>query len=1170
MAYQQAGYLPVLGLQPGYSSMTPYQPTQSTSQALAPFATSHNQHVRPYQNVPRTSDTFAFSHQNEINMVVNLVYNSIEDHSGWEHVYAPLNAVRDMHQVVTIISADDFMLERTAENTAPRHLDLREEQYSVSMDHWQLGFGMNGEQLRSDKGQLEFSIKNSSFISAATRTLKLSVKGAVIAAQNYWGQQYHMSQRYNSIVDADAQNLAMFGALTKSPKGLHMIWSMLPGMLATGPRRPNINMAVVPHKLALQHQWRHEGSTEAFRVGDAVALRNRTANSDDLLQDVLPIPVYIDKEYAPVNAQLDDDRYPIDAFRRTAHLSAYSILEHCDSGPIDPMSGRPTPTVRCVTMPENNFTEYSMRDALLNCARFGEDGTITDFTQNLIDKENDVTKMFQNPAYDRAVFDPWVYEPKLMAGREGDVNLKVCEFFGEVHTMHRPEEFDVAQGKKFKATLNLTEVEQGAIHNLLEVSDYLFEVTANSDAQSLIDESYKAVAKDSADVPLRDAEWGGPYLARKVDQIPYGFGDIFALMSLLKNLDKAIRDEVEITFPLLKSLEYHVIRRAMYKIWAHVKACFPTLAVGNTVTDFRKAATDDQNQMISVMRGLFERVKHPVWRDPKANAAVVVDDTTTFDAIVAAIKKLNGAYGTEVDRDESYPQTAAQLYDSADENALGKFALPFLKKAKTIVGMAMILNHLYRSIRAGKIPKVAEMDAVVTSADAFAASRIGKDVAPAGLEGVNTLLTVHKYAFESDGSMKRPLEDPSKPEDGLVAALYYATDARTGTMPLLGTKDGDSIHAQGRFGSTQSRKVNYKARAPDFGPFGSIDPKAVNEMRQFSSNPDQFIDARRANDIGGMFINALDLVGGGTDSLWLTERQFMSRRALYIGRSLKSDPIARLGAFCFIMSKVTRDACLALLDNGLNVPMNFILAWPFIRVDTLAMMFAEGGLQTARCNYQLTDVTNPEDGIHKMHDWNLTTWIGSANTNPVNQIIIPDVACAGYRSGLNSKFVQPDAKINDETGFRLSDSKYDGCIVMDVPVTFDRKSAISERHNPLPLTGRHDPTRYIGIYSRQEEIFNPSEPHFASWPAYNAWFGFDKINAGAEYSNESYLDLRKNMFVAAAMYLRRTQTWNGITFNLDRGCKGTGHLDDIDPEKQNFRAYLDGTIEFKDSYARFA
>jgi hypothetical protein len=306
----------------------------------------------------------------------------------------------------------------------------------------------------------------------------------------------------------------------------------------------------------------------------------------------------------------------------------------------------------------------------------------------------------------------------------------------------------------------------------------------------------------------------------------------------------------------------------------------------------------------------------------------------------------------------------------------------------------------------------------------------------------------------------------------------------------------------------------------------------------------------------------------GSQHPWLVESPYMSRRTAYVGKVLNGDPIARLGAFCFLASKVTRDACLALLDHGLFVPMNFILAWPFIQVDTLAMMFAEGGSQTARCNYMLTDVTMPEDGIHKKQDWNLTTWLGANNINPCNQIIVPDVACAGYKNGLGSKLIR-HLEINSDSGMRLSDPIFDGCIPMDVPVTFDRKSALLEHHNPLPLFGKHDPEVYAGIFPRNKDIFNPEKPHFASWPAYNAHFGFDRINEGAKYDASSYLALRLNTYIPGTMYLRRTQTWTGETYDLVRGCKGTGHLDHVDPDKENFRGFLDGLIEFKDTYASY-
>ena len=37
-------------------------------------------------------------------------------------------------------------------------------------------------------------------------------------------------------------------------------------------------------------------------------------------------------------------------------------------------------------MPADNWTRVSMRDCIENCPRFGEDGSITDFTQDLLEQ----------------------------------------------------------------------------------------------------------------------------------------------------------------------------------------------------------------------------------------------------------------------------------------------------------------------------------------------------------------------------------------------------------------------------------------------------------------------------------------------------------------------------------------------------------------------------------------------------------------------------------------------------------------------------------------------------------------------------------------------------------------------------------------------------------------
>jgi hypothetical protein len=1235
MSMAPQGYLQGMDRQLGFASTSPSYPTPSTSRALAQFATARNMEVMPYQGVPRTQDTFAFSHQNEINVIVSMTLDSIETTDGWEFAYAPATAATALHEEIVVIVADDFMLERSAENTPARHIDLREERYSVSMEHFSLGFGMNREQLISDKGMEELRIKTQSFIAATIRTMKMAVKGAVIASPNYWGVQYQQQQRYNSIGEFDAQSIAMFGALTRTHKGLQMIYAMVRGMLATGARRPNLNMAVGPYALALQAQYRHGGPTEAHRVGADAAQRALSQTPQDYLEGLLPgIRYYTDKEQAPVNANLDEHKYPVDPFRRTKHLGAFSVLQHDDAGPIDPACGKPVPTVRCVTADANGWTEYSMRSCLEHCARFSEvEGTITEFTEKLIGQSVDVGHTWKGGkrAMTKEDYDPWVYEPKPMPGGEHEMTgrLRPCKHFGDQNTMHRPEEFDIAQGKKFKCMLNLSDEEDAQIRRLFEVAQYLYEVPTEQ-ATDYVEQTYQRLSKDNRTEPYLDGEWGGPFLdnlrvvperqraplrgprglrgkpgrpgrpgrdfqpapdggseseeeaeggaggsgaggsgdggsgdgvaasgnARpfndrgvRMNFIPYGFGDIFAVLSMLKNADKVTRDVLNAAVPMLEAIDYPKLASTMHKIWDCVKDVYPHITAKNAAAApyFRKTNNNGPDEMISVLRGLFERVKHPVWHRDTVNGLAQGNGLEL---------KNFGIYDVD------------EYLAEAEEKQRG------IKDRIDTIARATVAGEIFRHQAYRHVAQhgVSEGDdrlfaAMYEAAQKFYSSRLS-DIKTAKIVSdtaelnrvVCTMLTVHREAFTLTGELK-----------GQTAKGYFATNAAIGTIPVVGYAN-DGALAQSRYGTSADRAAREEQRrqAQRFAPFD----RAANakgkapELQQFSQDPAQFIDARRANEIGGLFLDFDMVEMKGSQHPWLVESPYMSRRTAYVGKALKGDPIARLGAFCFLASKVTRDACLALLDHGLFVPMNFILAWPFIQVDTLAMMFAEGGLQTARCNYMLTDVTRPEDGNHKKMDWNLTTWLGANNTQPCNQIIVPDVACAGYKNGLGSKLIR-DLAIDSDSGMRLSDPIFDGCIPMDVPVTFDRKSALLEQHNPLPLFGKHDPEVYAGIFPREKDIFNPDKPHFASWPAYNAHFGFDRINEDAKYDSSSYLALRLNTYIPGTMYLRRTQTWTGETYDLVRGCKGTGHLDHIDPDKENFRGFLDGLIEFKDTYASY-
>ena len=1179
MAAHNNGLLGGLNRYPEYSNYQLAQAHPDTVNALAPFVSPRNIQNKPYQAVPRVADTLFFSHQDKISTILEQIFIKVEETDGWEFAFSPRTATTDMVEVVTIRTMDDYVLENTAELTAPRVIDLREEQYSISLEHFQLGLKVYGENFRTPEGTRELADKMKGFANATVITQKLLVKAAIINAPNYWMQQYSMTQRYNNILERTEQERQMFGALTKDPKGLYKIWSLLPEFTKYAPRKPTWNMCVVPPKLALQHQWRHDGTTEAWRVGSEVAQRNKTSATDAMLSSDIPIPVYIDKEFDPVNA---DNRLPIDAFRRRTQLGAYAILEYCDHGPKDPTSGQPTPTVRCVTMPENNYTEFSMRDCINNCARFGSDGSITEFTSKVIEEENEISQVWddEETGYNRALYDPWVYQPVAVGGDTYVPRLKVCELFGEQDTRHRPEEFDVQQGKKFAEKLNLSEEERTQLNLLFDAAQDLYEVPVSdgsggdASTEDIVSTIYTSCSN------AFDEEWGAPWLTSYTDK-PYGFGDIFAVMSLLKHASGTNLTELSNSWSYASTLKYDVLRKTLYKIWKQVKSMFPHLIAknANSVIGFRKAGKKDNNEMISVFRGLFERVKHPVWRAYSSAAEKSVqnvDDVFGDDTIDFLQALMNGAHANLGGRelvnyltDAEFQEKMNDTYNWLVEDIKSVVRTSEARKADKmeLTAAAITMQYLIKKALNGIRVDETEWEHVYSSAYVFAQKRGEKG----GLnnsghsaradtgdgEYRQTGLTVWRDAYSNDGYLTGGQD-------------FVATNARIGDVPLAVERNAQ-VYAQAHL--TRQTDEVFKDRQPKYGVFGQ------GGIQNFGLDPAQFIDARRANEVEGAFLT-VDLVNVGNEKdddgdrvynrVWLVERQYMSRRAIYIGKNLADDPVARLGAFCFIMSRVHRESCIALLDHGLYVPMNFILAWPLIQIDTLAMMFAEGGSQTCKLNYAFTDVTNPEDGVHKIHEWNMTTLLGAGVINPMNVLLIPDAAMAGYVSGLSSKFISKTFQ-GTPRGFRPNDAHNDGCFAMDVPVTFNRKTAVHENHNPLPLFGKHDPERYVGIYSRRGDIFNPDMPHFASWPAYNAHYKFTAINENARYDGRSYRMLKESRYIPGTMFLRRTQTYNPLSgeYHFVGGTKGTGHLDDIDPEKVNFKAMLDGAIEFRDSYASF-
>jgi hypothetical protein len=1225
------------------------EPHGDVQRSLVPFMTGNNMQVAPYMHVPRTADTLAFSQRDKIQQILTMLHLKVEEVDGWWFQFAQRNQVSTFDQLVTIKSTDEAMFDRTAELTAPRKLQFREEQYVISMEHYQLGIDMRNEYFNTAEGAEELSIKMTALVAAAVVTHKLAVDACVIDAPNYWTQHWRMHNKFRNIADHTATQRERFGALTKDPMALHKLYSEIPQITAGSARVPQINMAVVPSEMPQIAHWGHQRNTEVWRAGQQTVDRTMQFGGMPVINDMLPVPVYVDKKFRPINAAGDT---PIEAFRRRATIGSYAILQYDDHGPKNGC-GVAEPAIQFVTMPADDFTTFSMSDALDNCPRFGDDthGSITQFTQSFIDNESSVRNYWDthdgntdNYYNKRALFDAWVYEPKPMAGIPGSntpvPRLRVCELMGEQDTRHRPEEFDVEQGLCSVDKFGLTPDETTQLNLLFEAADSLYDIDTATATNSL-DATYKMLANSNATLSTRtgvanpvpnnnknvmlDPEWGGPVVFgtrtiptagidsgkitdNAVDAVPYGLGDIFAVMSLMKAFAAATNKEAWTMggWPYRDLLKYEQLRHILNKIWAKTKDMFPQMhgTDASHAPEFRRTGDADRDAMIATFRGLLERVKHPLWT--KGNAAINVRTAfgaaSTGDRYVKTglldlggtlLRKMFLAEGTDphlAKLTKAYDELKAEgLADRTGPNSEIDFKPTSLttligsilnagaatgttnvesNRARNATLVNWLLHMLDRYVQGDRSGMLAEKSLTLAKLDglAMAASNFAEQTykkPPTGLETANTVRGAERKWFSGLTISKRAFAGT----DGTIGN-FIATNAFTGAQPIANTAGVGDVAAQGHLRRQTPEEFARRGGTegnPNVGVF-----QEENVTTTFGADPAQFIDARRAGVMGGAFVT-VDMVGAAEgvaeEQAWVVERQYMSRRVTYIQRQLSHNRLARYGAFCFLLSRVNKTAMKALLNNGLKLPMNFIFAAPFIQIETLACMFAEGGANTARLNYGWTDTTKPEDGIHKITDWNVTTHVGAKVINPKNVILFPDVALAGYVGGMERAFFRKTEDFQADMG-GFDPEANQRMFVFDVPVTMSREASMAEHHNPLPLYGRHDPAVYNGIYDQKDRIFNPTEPHFATWPAYNNFWGFERVNTNAQYDESTFRAIRESTFNPGTLYHRATRVFNPAEqkFTLAGGQKGTGHIDDIPVP---MLATLSGKLRFRDEYSTF-
>ena len=1189
--------------QPGYPDMygnLAHTTERNNQGILGGVQPQYDTRIAPYQAQPETAQTWDLSHANAAQQIQSIIHEAIESADGWWFRLAPVLTVSAGLETWESTRTRFTAWDPAAEATAPRLVQIEREQHAVRLERFALGLEVHHDNYLTQKGQEEFNLKMGMIEQGLIVLQKLCVLSATTQSKLYWREQERILQTHYSLADALQSQRSRFGAMSKDPLALNKYIAEMPMMLKGAVTKPEFDMCVVPEGCIAHYLYGTQGSyhTDASKRGDAAVERNLTFGMQ-VLRNVVPgLDVYEDKTFQLSNAETSE----LNGFRRRAILGQYSVLQWDDNGPETFCNEPGQPTIELVTMPRDNWTPITMTECLDKCVRFDSGGSIMNFTQNYIDE---VLALGKPPE------DPWVIEYK---GEERTEHVPV-EFIGEQDLKYRKLDFDLEVGLCGKNNLGLSEDEESVLANLLACADSLYNppvaVTYATAASYVEGRDPTTKARD---------EWGGyaikdgELIKDLSDDTPYGWGDIFMVMSLLSQ-NKSVGPAYE------NLLDYTKCKNLLMKIWATIKETFPDLVTNDPamVPVHRKTNDDDRNAMIATFRGLLERIKHPLYHIKPENArAGPAGDVYT------AINDLNGLgvagsplYGKTVEeRDfvdwaafiDKFPEFADLEGGRAfTDKDVFQNLLPEQNEAKTLTiakGMNLLevlkgtindhekeiedeeegvpaLKRIAAAMFISLFNGIATLIRTARRADDFRYTTVLDEktvkafqasanaylftfgVPSSDYSGGKALLNARGWevtgltfdpsVYKNDDFVKEG-NSPANPK--LVSQALFAQ--ATNNAAAISDDDFAGLRPQARakFGAQEFQNTEAFKTVSSKNPV--FDPK---DDSTYGTERVQYMGATRALEVGGPFLRLLPLKDVDDEAPPIVEREFMSVRQHKIATNFAHDPIARLFAFSFILSRVTKKGMKALLDHNMPVPMNFLLVAPYINIDTEAILFAKGGVETASTGMNLLDINKTFDGAHKIWNVHASVHTGTKIVSPENLLIIEDAKLAGYKYGLEKTFItEPNYATGDKHDRPGND--HGRWYAMDVPTTYTRDAAEEKEHShPINLFGV-DPAMYPYQFATPQTIFGQHKP-FPSYGAYDHFFGFSRTNSDRYFSEVSYRSLRESDANPGACWPTRVRCYNRKTGHFEVASLGHGQLDDIELP---MRPTLDGRVSYKNMH----
>lgn len=370
------------------------------------FGKSKYENFKASENMPVDALTLQKAYEGNNTFITNILHLNFVNGDGWWAGLLPVRRVEGMNQDWAIITYPRQSMEPAPEETTPRLVKFSKEDHSESLTRYSIGAKAYHDFYKTAEGQASIEADMGAMVSGGWIAAKLLVSQAVFNSKMHWQEyQKQYGPSYGSVMDALADEINLYGALSKDEKGIYKLHSYAEEV--TKEANPPFDMIIVGKGSLNFIVFSGSYETESFRRGESVTQQRLTLGSKSVTNLFPGITIYEDEVFALTNVGPDE----INQFTRISMIGRYFMVDGSDFG--QHMKEYPTAkmlSVDAVSMDIDDWRRFGINTLIDSNMRWKEDGTLTDSLARLAqDPDAVLQRSGSMKLHDPAYLDPYIW-----------------------------------------------------------------------------------------------------------------------------------------------------------------------------------------------------------------------------------------------------------------------------------------------------------------------------------------------------------------------------------------------------------------------------------------------------------------------------------------------------------------------------------------------------------------------------------------------------------------------------------------------------------------------------------------------------------------------------------------------------------------------------------------